>query len=116
MLCPLLEANTTGTLFSIALHLKTAIILSEAVVRPNQAKLLKFTTKFEPFLTIPLTTSGAKISKQIGAENCVSSERENTLYSLPGLNSDILEMFFLSHDEMSGNHDENGIISPKGIR
>ena len=79
-------------------------------------KIIYRVTKFEPFLTILLITSGAKISKQIGAENFVSPERENTLNSLPGLNSDIFEMFLLSHEAIVGNHDENGIVSPKGIR
>jgi len=72
-LLPLLEAKTVGTRFSIALHHKTATMLSDAVVRPNHAKLLRFINKFAPLFTIPLTTADEKMSKQIGAENSMFS-------------------------------------------
>ena len=91
-------------------------MLSDAVVRPNQAKLLRFTTKFEPLRTMPLTTVGEKISKQIGAENSMFSGTEKTVYSRPRSNSDMFAILFLSHEAIPGNHSENGIVSPNGIR
>ena len=79
ILSPLFDAKTTGTLFSMALQRSTETMLSEALVRPNHAKLLRFTISFAPLSDIPRTTSCEKISKQIGAESRIFSDKLKTL-------------------------------------